>query len=195
MPAHRMLIDLPRQLETERLIVRPYQRGDGPRLYAASQRNRDHLARYESENVLMELTSEEEAEIAAREMAAGWASRSYFFLGAWEKATGEFAAQVYVGVVDWNVPEFEIGYIADVDHEGRGFASEAVRAVLGMIFGALGAQRVSLRCDETNARSIRLAERCGFTREGLLREIRLNPDGTRSSTLIYGLLRREFEAG
>jgi aminoglycoside 6'-N-acetyltransferase len=37
-----------------------------------------------------------------------------------------------------------------------------------------------------------VAERCGFTQEGHLRETKRNTDGTISGTLYYGLLRREF---
>jgi len=71
-----------------------------------------------------------------------------------------------------------------------------VRATLGLAFDGLGAHRVRLMCDETNLRSIRVAERCGFVREGCLRQAsRLSgPDGTPNNDLIYGLLRAEYEA-
>jgi ribosomal-protein-serine acetyltransferase len=56
----------------------------------------------------------------------------------------------------------------------------------------LGAHRVSLRCDDTNLRSARVAERCGFTREGCLRETHANPQGGFSGDLLYGILRGEL---
>jgi aminoglycoside 6'-N-acetyltransferase len=49
-------------------------------------------------------------------------------------------------------------------------------------------------CNDTNTRSYRVAERCGFVREGHLRENHKHADGTFSGTFFYGLLRREFEA-
>ena len=103
-------------------------------------------------------------------------------------------AQIYVGPVDWKLPEFQIGYFAEVDHEGQGFVTEAVRATLGVLFDQLNAHRVRLECDETNLRSLRVAERCHMTREGYLRENRRNPDGTYSSSWIYGLLKSEYQA-
>ena len=115
-----------------------------------------------------------------------------FFLGAWDKLSGEFVAQIYIGVVNWNTPEFEIGFFVDQDHEGQGYVTESVRAALDFVFEHLQAQRVSLRCNATNLRSQRVAERCGFTREGLLRQERRHPDGSFSDSLIYGLLRREW---
>jgi RimJ/RimL family protein N-acetyltransferase len=103
-------------------------------------------------------------------------------------------AQIYIGPVNWDLPEFEVGFFADKDHEGQGFVSEAVQAMLDFLFVHLGAQRVRLHCSDTNVRSRRVAERCGFVLEGHIRENKLNPDGTFSGSLYFGLLKGEFEA-
>jgi len=190
---HKMLLDIPTRIETERLYLRCYAPGDGPWYYAMSQKNREHLACYESGNVVMTIKTEEDAEIAVRDLAADWVARNCFFMGAFDKRTDEFVAQIYVGPVNWELPEFAIGYFADVDHEGRGYVTEAVRAALEFIFEYLKAHRVRLECDDTNVRSIRVAERCGMVQEAHFRENKRNPDGTLSGTLCFGLLRSEFE--
>jgi RimJ/RimL family protein N-acetyltransferase len=190
---HRMLLDLPTRFESKRLYLRPYQAGDGPWYYAMSQRNRPHLARYEAENAAMSLQSEEDAEILMRDFAAEWIARNCFFLGAFDRTTDEFVAQIYIGPVNWDLPEFEIGFFADRDHEGQGFVTEAVRAMLPFLFDHLGAHRVSLHCSDTNVRSRRVAERCGFALEGHIRENKLNPDGTFSGSLYFGLLKSDWE--
>jgi len=154
---HKMLLDLPTRIETERLYLRPYGQGDGPMYYAVSQRNRAHLARYESGNVLMTIENEEQAEVVVRELAVEWDARNSFFMGAFDKQSDEFVAQIYFGPLSWDLPEFIIGYIVDVDHEGEGFVSEAVRATLDFVFEYLGAHRVSLHTDDTNLRSRRVA--------------------------------------
>ncbi len=59
---------------------------------------------------------------------------------------------------------------------------------------AFESARLCLHCDETNMRSIRVAERCSMLREGHLRENRRNPDGTFSGSYIYGLLEHEYRA-
>jgi ribosomal-protein-alanine N-acetyltransferase len=189
-----MPLEIPERIEAGRIILRPYQAGDGPWFYAMSQRNRAHLARYEAENVVMSIQSEQDAEVLVRELAAAWEARDYFFMGAFVKGTGEFVAQVYIGPVHWDVPEFEIGFFVDVDHEGQGYVTEAVRAAMGFIFEHLQAHRVRLECDDTNVRSRRVAERCGMVLEGHIRENKRNADGTLSGTLHFRLLRREFEA-
>ncbi|HSQ17076.1 MAG TPA: GNAT family protein [Anaerolineales bacterium] len=182
----------PTRFESERLILRPYQAGDGAMYYAVGQKNRQHLQRYEADNVILTAKNEQEAETLVQELAADWAARKCFFLGAWDKLSGEFVAQVYIGVVNWDTPEFEIGFFVDQDHEGQGYVTESVRAALDFVFEHLQAQRVSLCCNATNLRSQRVAERCGFTREGLLRQKRRHPDGSFSDSLIYGLLRRDW---
>jgi aminoglycoside 6'-N-acetyltransferase len=142
----------------------------------------------------MGISSLEQAEAVVQELARAWAARQSFFLAAFEKTTGEFVAQIYIGVVSWDLPEFELGYFVDRDHEGRGFVTEAAGAALQFIFDHLKAHRVRLECDDTNLRSIRVAERCGLLREGHIRENKKDPDGEVSGTVYYGLLRREFEA-
>lgn len=183
---------LPQRLEAERIFLRPYEAGDGRWFYAMSRRNQAHLARYERDNVVMAIKTAHDAEVMVRELAGEWAARNCFFLGVFTRDTGTFVAQIYIGPVDWEVPEFEIGYFVDVDHQGQGYVSEAVKAALGFIFEHLQAHRVRITCDDANVRSWRVAERCGFVREGHLRENKLNPDGTRSGTLLYSLLRSEF---
>jgi len=191
---HERLLEIPEHIEAERIVLRPYQAGDGAWFYAMSQRNRVHLARYEAENVILSVKSEQEAETLVQELAAAWRARDCFFMGAFDRQTDAFVAQVYVGPVHWDVPEFEIGFFVDVDHEGQGYVTEAVRAVLGFIFRHLQAHRVRLECDDTNVRSRRVAERCGMVLEGHIRENKRSVDGTLSGTLHFGLLRREFEA-
>ncbi len=191
---HKMLLEIPSRIEAGRIYLRSYQAGDGPWFYTMSQRNRAHLARYESENVVMSVGSEADAEALVRELAADWEARNCFFMGAFRRETDEFVAQVYVGPVNWDVPEFVIGFFVDKDHEGQGYVTEAVRAALGFIFEHLKAHRVRMECDDTNQRSLRVAERCGMLREGHIRENKRNADGQLSGTLHFGLLKREFEA-
>ena len=191
---HKMLLEIPERIEAERIYLRCYQAGDGRWYHATSQKNRTHLARYEADNVLMSIESEKDAEIVVRQLAAEWTARNCFFMGAFDKQTDEFVAQIYVGPVSWEVPEFEIGFFVDQEHEGQGYVTEAVKATLGFIFEHLGAHRVRLECDDTNKRSWRVAERCGLVREGHIRENKKNADGTLSGTLHYGLLKREFSA-
>lgn len=189
---HRLLLTLPTQLESTRLLLRCYQAGDGPWYCAMSERNRTHLARYEAGNPALGIRSVEAAEVVVREFASFWVARTAFFFGAFRRDTDEFVAQIYVGPTDWALPQFDLGYFVDVKHEGQGYVTEAAQTALGFAFNHLQAHRVALECDDTNRRSYGVAERCGFVREGHVRENKQNADGTITGTLHYGLLRRDF---
>jgi ribosomal-protein-alanine N-acetyltransferase len=162
--------------------------------YRIAQNNREHLTRYESGNYLMTINSEAEAEVVIKSFIDHWANDSRFSLGVFKKETNEFVAQIYIGTVNRDLPEYELGYIADKDHEGQGYVTEAAKASINFIFKVLKAHRIRLECDDTNTRSRNVAERCGFIKEGHMREDKKNADGTISGTLHFGLLKSEFEA-
>ena len=93
-----MLVDVPLEVLTPRLVVRCYRAGDGPILHAVAIRNRTHLAKFEAGNILLTADSEERGEVLARELHARWVSRDAFFAGAFLRATGDFVGQVYLGL-------------------------------------------------------------------------------------------------
>jgi RimJ/RimL family protein N-acetyltransferase len=157
-----------------------------------SQRNHAHLERYESGNPAMAIKTEEDATKVITDLVNEWKKGSHYFMGVFLKDPEQFVAQLYFGLVNRNVPEFGIGYFADVEHEGNGYVTEAVNAVVKLLFETLNAHRLRIETDDTNVRSIKVAERCRFSKEGHIRENKKNPDGTYSGTLYYGLLRSEF---
>jgi aminoglycoside 6'-N-acetyltransferase len=160
--------------------------------YAAGLRNREHLNRYESGNVVMQLKDEGDAETTVCELADLWNNGKSFFIGCFDKVSQDFVAQVYVGPVNSELPDFQIGFFVDREYEGRGYVTEAVKATLKFAFHHLHAHKISAECDETNVRSIRVLERCGFVQEGLHRDNERSVDGTISSTMHYGMLRKEY---
>ncbi|GAB3755507.1 GNAT family N-acetyltransferase [Microlunatus parietis] len=88
--------------------------------------------------------------------------------------------------------EAELGWMFHPEHSGRGFATEAVRAVLGLCFEALRFRRVHAGCFADNAASWRLMERLGMRREEHSRATALHRDGTWHDGLTYALLREEW---
>ena len=86
----------------------------------------------------------------------------------------------------------EVGYGLARSVWGRGFGSEAVRAVCRFGFEVLGLHRIFARTIADNAESVRLLERLGFTLEGQQRQHSLEDDGRFHDSAIYGLLRTEW---
>jgi RimJ/RimL family protein N-acetyltransferase len=92
----------------------------------------------------------------------------------------------------WSEDVAEIGYWARADARGRGVTTHALVLAAGLAFEE-GAARVQLRADIENAPSRRVAEKAGFTAEGVLRDVHWNPRlGRRQSWVMYSLLPGEL---
>lgn len=88
----------------------------------------------------------------------------------------------------------DIGYWARSDVRGRGYITRAVTVVARWAFD-VGSERLQVRADVENVASQRVAERAGFTREGVQRSARYNPRlGRRMDFVVFSLLPGELEA-
>jgi RimJ/RimL family protein N-acetyltransferase len=88
----------------------------------------------------------------------------------------------------------EIGFTLAAEHQGHGYATEAVRRLLHYLLIQRGKHRVSATCDDRNTRSAALLERVGMRCEGQLLESTWSK-GEWTSDLLYGVLRREWPTG
>ena len=110
-----------------------------------------------------------------------------------DSASGGFLG--FVGLVNLKLDEeeAEAGYIVASAARGRGVATRALRLLTAWAFDELPLERIELFIDVENSPSETVAERCGYTREGVLRWTYLKP-GLRSDTIVYSKLRREHAA-
>ena len=87
----------------------------------------------------------------------------------------------------------EVGYWVAAEARGRGLCPRAVSLVSRWLIMEHGVERVQLRADEENVPSRRVAEKAGFTQEGVLRSSRYNRRlGRRVDFVMYSLLRDEL---
>ena len=188
---HKMLLEIPSELETERLKLRPYQPGDGKAFFSLLQNNYEHLREHVDEAT--NIATEEQAEIRIRELASDWVARKRFVMVIQEKESHTAVGQIWIEPVNWDVPSFEIGWFLQEDREGKGIVTEAAQRCLVFLFEDLNAHKVIVKARETNVRSFRVAERCGFVKEGLLRDNARIGDSKWVGLLCYGMLRSEYE--
>jgi ribosomal-protein-alanine N-acetyltransferase len=85
-----------------------------------------------------------------------------------------------------------IGYWCAREARGRGIVPRALRLLSRYAFDQLGLGRVELVTDPDNTASQRVAEKVGFTREGVLRSHLLHPDGRRRDSVMFSLLPGEL---
>jgi len=101
-----------------------------------------------------------------------------------------------VSVFDWDRYHRRagIGYDLARDCWGQGYANEAIRGVLRFAFECMRLNRIEIWTSAANQRSLRLAERLGFTGEGTLRKRILEDDGQFHDCAVFGLLQDDWSA-
>jgi RimJ/RimL family protein N-acetyltransferase len=104
---------------------------------------------------------------------------------------GTLIGDVLLGLRSVEHQTVEVGYIFAPAHGGRGYATEAVRALLDLAFGELGARRVVARVDDRTTSSRRLLERLGVRLEAHLIENEWIK-GELTSEVDYAVLAREW---
>jgi RimJ/RimL family protein N-acetyltransferase len=104
-----------------------------------------------------------------------------------ESPTGEFLGCGLFVSIDRDAGQGEIGYLVAPLARGRGIGTRALRLLTGWGFDELGLERIELRIDVTNTGSARMAERAGYTREGVLRSLAFK-EGMRSDVGVWSRL-------
>jgi RimJ/RimL family protein N-acetyltransferase len=189
---HKLLLEIPDHLETDKLVIRKYKRGDGGGSFALFERNNNRELLKEHVDEATDVATIEGAEIKVREHAAEWEARTRFVMGIWSKEDKLFIGEIWIEPKKWEVPSFELGYYLDSGFQGRGFAHEAAKRTLRFLFEDLQAHKVIILTCDTNEKSWKLAEHLGFLREGHLRECSAK-DGKRWGLFHYGLLVSDYK--
>jgi ribosomal-protein-serine acetyltransferase len=186
-----ILIDVPERIETERLVLRVPRAGDGPLVNDAIGASHAELAPWMPWAGTMPSVDESEAHCRRQQARFLLREDFVFFMLVRDASGGEGELVGATGLhrIDWTLRKFEIGYWRKTGCEGRGFVTEAVRALARLAFDTLDARRVEIRMDDNNASSWRVAERAGFTLEALLRFDSATPAGEPRSTRVYARVR------
>ena len=175
-------------MEGKLVRLRPYQKTDIEDLMKSV--NDEEVTRYLGSQ--MTPPASRSGEEAFLEMAMTHSETHKVF--AIETMAREYAGGIDLRVIDQIDRRAEVGIVIGVkDFWGRGYGTEAMRLMLRFAFGRLNLNRVSLRVFDYNQRAIKSYEKCGFIKEGLLRQDRYY-DGQYHDTLVMAILRREFEA-
>jgi RimJ/RimL family protein N-acetyltransferase len=102
------------------------------------------------------------------------------------------ADECFVGLalapeIDRQGREVELGYIVAPSARGRGVATEMLRRLTEWALAELGAMRIYLVINVDNPASERVAARCGYLREGVMRSLHLK-QGTRVDAALWSRL-------
>jgi RimJ/RimL family protein N-acetyltransferase len=179
-------VDLPLPIETSRLRLRLFAPGDLAALHAIQSREDIHRWLYSQPRSEDEVRETLERRIArARD-----APETGVALAVELAATGELLGDVSLTLGPPEHRQAEIGFTFHPGHHGRGYATEAARAVIALAFGAYDLHRVYGRLEARNVASARVLEKLGMRREAHLVENEW-VKGEWQSELVYALLARE----
>ncbi|GIP33937.1 GNAT family N-acetyltransferase [Paenibacillus sp. J2TS4] len=182
-----LLLEFPEQFETERLIIRAPQWGDGAVVNAAIRESFEELRQWMP--WAQQLPTVDETEANIRNARLRFLERMELRLHLLVKETGQFIGCSGLHRIDWRNRGFEIGYWLRTSQTGRGWMTEAVHGITRFAADELQANRVEIRCDARNDLSRRVAERCGFTLEGILRREDTDVNGLPRDTMVFSKVR------
>jgi RimJ/RimL family protein N-acetyltransferase len=102
-------------------------------------------------------------------------------------ADGRFLGLCDLSEIDRRHSRADVGFMVARRYWGGGYTFEAMHAVIGHAAQGLRLKRLQARTHLGNVRSMRLLDRLGFKREGLLRGY-VERDGERRDCVLFGLL-------
>lgn len=175
---------------TPRLMLRPFHRKDVNSVLEAVEPSIDDLARWLP--WARPGYGRSDALAFIRDSAAAWQEgRAFDFAIRRIDDPEQHVGNVSVWFTSRAAAVGEIGYWVRTDETSNGLATEATARILEVAFDELEMHRVVLRIAVGNVASERIAEKLGFTREGLLREeVRIGDVWVDHS--VWGLLDHEY---
>ena len=175
-------------IRTGRLLIRPFLSDDAPGL--AARRNDPEVARLQTWELPYSLERAEEvvSELVAME---GPVSDEWWMAVVADAESGEVLGDLALHLT-WQGRTAEVGYTLAREHWGKGYATEALDALVGYLFDALGVTRVFGMLHPDNAASAMVLERTGLLFEGHTRSSYWVGDEV-SDDWIYGMTRADWE--
>ncbi|HMJ90075.1 MAG TPA: GNAT family N-acetyltransferase [Candidatus Acidoferrum sp.] len=162
-----LLLNVPAQITTKRLLLRPVTASDAAMMNDAIQQSFAELCPW------MPWAGTRPTLESTRDFCAqaevDFAVRREFPMLMLRREDGLFLGGAGLVRGDWTVPKFEVGYWIRTTERGHGYVAEAVDALVRFARRHLKIRRLEVRTDSRNTRSANVAKRAGFKLEGKLR--------------------------
>lgn len=136
--------------------------------------------------------SRDDSEELVRTFEAKWILREDLVMGIWPLDETRLLGGTGLHRIDWDARNFEIGYWIRPDEEGKGLVTETVLLLCELAFGVLQGNRVQIRSNSRNLRSIAVPTRLGFSHEATLRNDRLSREGKVVDTEVFAMTREDW---
>jgi len=185
LPANCSALNLP--LETSRLVLRSFQEGDFEDTYILC--SHPDICRY----IRPPMTREQVVtHIADRMQPWTFEEEKWYSLTVKRKGASRVIGEVVFRLESIADRRAEIGYRFHPDAQGKGYALEANKALVALLFRVLDLHKLVAYCHSVNAASRRLLTRLGFTEEGCKRD-HMFSEGKWLDLTLYGLINKSDE--
>jgi RimJ/RimL family protein N-acetyltransferase len=154
------IVQMPLPIVTERLTLRAYRPSDLADLHTVLYSNEDAMALLGGARELVATRAALERSIRQQRIDG------YSFWPVIERDSGRLVGEAGLFPLAPGGPDISLGYAFGADYWGRGYATEAARAVLAEAFGPLDMARVVAITREANAGSRNVLNKLGFQMEG-----------------------------
>ena len=120
-----------------------------------------------------------------------WKNLSKATYGMHTRKDDNFIGLCGVFNIDWFQEKCEIGYWLNPHYKNQGFMTEAVKAVSQNFFD-MGFKRIEIMTNPENIASCKVAEKCDFEREGLMKSYNFNPYfNKRMDSVLYAKIKEK----
>lgn len=190
MQAHLLNVDT--VLLTPRTVIRRFRENDGAPLFELVQNNYAQLSDH-FPYLLERLRSGDDTEFFVRDKIARWLLQKEYAFGIWQSEEARLIGLVSLLHIDWQVPEGRLTFFIGQGHGNQGIMTEVLLHLQTFLFRQLRMERVYVKMAQDNFSAQRLARKCGFRREGDLRNAFRRPSGELLDMMLMALTRAEFE--
>ena len=187
------LFAAPERSVTPAFVLRRYMPGDGAALSEAVNSSYSHLKTF-----MPWATPSQSVEISeklVRDFSGRWLCGTDFVIGIWthdeKRLLGGCGYHLREGPIE--LGNAGLGMWLSAAVANRGLGTDVLKSLLRWGFSDLPWLRLSWRCSGATKASLRVAEKAGMVREGILRSNAVDPDGTRRDTYCYAALRGEWK--
>ncbi len=153
------------EIDTERLVLRPIKMKDVDDMfeYSCNKELTEYLLWYPHEN---KGYTKEYLKLVCKRIRSG----AFYDWAVVKKQSGKMIGTCGFTSIDTDNRKGEIGYVINPDFKGRGYATEAARAVIDFGFDVLSLNRIEAKFMQGNDSSLRVMQKLGMTFEGYMRE-------------------------
>jgi ribosomal-protein-serine acetyltransferase len=173
-------------------VIRPITLEDAADFFQLVENNRQRISTY-FPGIVTKTNTLEETITHIAERIEGADKGKYMIYLIIEIPTNKMIGVVQLKDIDTNAKKREFGFFVDSNYERKGIATKSILTASNFCFNTLNLNKVFMRIAEENTASRRVAEKCGFKIEGVMRNDFMTNDGKLINLFYYGLLKEELK--